>query len=159
MAPSGLFGAAPNRPSWASMIERQIDSPIPMPPDLVVNSGLNICSSSCEPIPVPVSATDTIPSYLWQLGIRLGLDQYTVPLQVAPRQGEGFRDKFVDVERRSVPGVLLEDRPNASDHCSRTMAVGHDLPECRLGLIEIGDRAIKPVQARIGIRYHPGQGL
>ena len=37
------------------MIERQIDRPIPIPPDFVVNSGLNIRSSSCEPIPVPVS--------------------------------------------------------------------------------------------------------
>lgn len=65
-APSGLFGATHNRPSWASMIERQIDRPIPIPPDFVVNSGLNIRSKSCEPIPVPVSATDTItPPPLW----------------------------------------------------------------------------------------------
>jgi len=32
--PSGLFGATHNRPSWASMIERQIDRPSPIPPDL-----------------------------------------------------------------------------------------------------------------------------
>ena len=59
-APSGLFGATHNRPPWASMIERQIDRPIPIPPDFVVNNGLNIRSISCEPIPVPVSATDTM---------------------------------------------------------------------------------------------------
>src|ERR1700738_4926183 len=91
--------------------------------------------------------------------MRLGLDQYPVPLQIAARQGEGFPDKFVDVERSSVPGVLLEDRPNAFDHRSRAMAISDDLLECRLRLIEIGRRAIKPAQARIGIRYHPGQWL
>jgi len=47
------------RPSCASIIERQIDRPIPIPSDFVVKSGLNIRSMFCEPIPVPVSATDT----------------------------------------------------------------------------------------------------
>jgi hypothetical protein len=36
MAPRGSFAVAHMRPSCASMIERQIDSPIPKPPDLVV---------------------------------------------------------------------------------------------------------------------------
>ena len=54
-----MFGAAHNRPSWASMIDRQIDRPIPMPSGFVVKSGLNIRSMSCGPIPVPVSATET----------------------------------------------------------------------------------------------------
>src|SRR3982075_3502485 len=98
---------------------------------------------------------DSISSYLRYLCIRLGLDQYPVPLQIAVRQGEGFPDEVVDVERSSVPGVLLEDRPNASDHRSRAMAISDDLLECRLRFIEIGHRAIKPAQARIGIRYHP----
>jgi hypothetical protein len=44
------------------MIERQIDRPIPVPPDFVVKSGLNMRSISCEPIPFPVSATDIIPN-------------------------------------------------------------------------------------------------
>jgi hypothetical protein len=39
------------------------------------------------------------------------------------------------------------------------MAISDDLLECRLRFIEIGHRAIKPAQARIGIRYHPRQGL
>ena len=56
----GVLGTTHNRPSWASMIERQIDSPIPMPPDFVVNSGLNTRSISCELIPVPVSATEIL---------------------------------------------------------------------------------------------------
>src|ERR1700732_562094 len=66
---------------------------------------------------------DSISSYLRYLCIRLGLDQYPVPLQIAARQGEGFGDDFVDVERSSVPDVLLEDRPNASDHRSSPMTV------------------------------------
>jgi hypothetical protein len=31
----GRFAVADSRPSWASMIERQIENPIPMPLDLV----------------------------------------------------------------------------------------------------------------------------
>src|SRR6266852_2913605 len=43
-----------------------MDSPIPIPPDFVVNSGLNICLSCCGPIPGPLSATDTMtPAALW----------------------------------------------------------------------------------------------
>src|SRR5258705_11366488 len=65
-APRGVFGETHNRPSWASMIARQIDNPIPIPSDLVVKSGLNIRSISCGLTPVPVSETETItlsPSY------------------------------------------------------------------------------------------------
>src|SRR6267378_7016460 len=70
---------------------------------------------------------DSISSYLRQLCTRLGLDQYPVLLQIAARQGEGFPDEVVDVERSSVAGVLLEDRPNAFDHRSRAMAISDDL--------------------------------
>src|ERR1700724_2541786 len=94
------------RPSCASIIERQIDRPIPIPSDFLVNSGSNIRSMSCEPIPVPVSATDTFTPQLdsishdrRQLLIRLGPDQYPVLLQVVADQGKGFPDEVVDVER------------------------------------------------------------
>src|SRR5277367_3098312 len=40
VAPCGSWGAAQIRPPCNSMIERQIDSPIPMPPDLVVKKVL-----------------------------------------------------------------------------------------------------------------------
>src|SRR6266478_7776455 len=100
---------------------------------------------------------DSISSYLRGLCIRLDLDRYPVPLQIAAGQGEGFPDEFVDIERSSFPAVLLEDRPNASDHRCRAMAISDDLLECRLRFI--GHRAFKPAQARIGIRYHPGQWL
>ena len=36
LAPRGTVAAAHTRPPWASMIERQIDSPMPIPPGLVV---------------------------------------------------------------------------------------------------------------------------
>ncbi len=35
-APYGTLGVTHSRPPWASMIERLIDSPIPMPSSLVV---------------------------------------------------------------------------------------------------------------------------
>src|SRR5271169_3647264 len=46
------------RPPWASMIDRQIDSPIPMPWLFVVKSGSKIRSTSFGSTPVPESSTD-----------------------------------------------------------------------------------------------------
>src|SRR5262245_14374484 len=106
-----------------------------------------------------LSQLDSISYYLRQQFIRLGSDQYPVLLQVDARQGKGFPDEVVNVERSSRPGLHLEDRPNASDHRSRAMASSGDLLECRLRFIEIGRRAIKPAQARIGAHYHPRQWL
>ena len=40
MAPWGMFAVAHSRPPSASMIERQIESPIPMPLALVVKKAL-----------------------------------------------------------------------------------------------------------------------
>src|SRR6516162_596480 len=60
MAPRGRLAVIHNRPPWASMIDRQIASPIPMPCALVVNSGLNIPSMALGSTPFPVSSTDTI---------------------------------------------------------------------------------------------------
>ena len=100
-----------------------------------------------------------IASHLRYPCIRLGLDQYSVPLQIVARQSERFADKFVDVERNSVPGVLLEDCPNASDHGCRAMAISDDLLESRLCFTKVRRGAIEPAQPRIGIRYHPGQWL
>ena len=57
------------------------------------------------------------------------------------------------------PDVALEVGANASDHGSRAMAVRDDVPECLLGFVEIGDRAVKKAQARIGSRYHRSQRL
>src|ERR1700692_1084465 len=57
MAPWGMVAVAHSRPPWASMIERQIESPIPMPPDLVVKKGLNSRSTFSAAIPTPQSAT------------------------------------------------------------------------------------------------------
>ena len=39
---SGASDRALNCPPWASMIERQIDNPMPMPPGLVVKNASNI---------------------------------------------------------------------------------------------------------------------
>src|ERR1700730_2617186 len=102
---------------------------------------------------------DSVSSYLRYLCIRLGLDQYPVPLQIAARQGGGFPDEVGDVERSSVSGVLLEHGTNASDHRPRAMAISDDPRECRLRFLDIWHRAIKPAQARIGVRNHPRQWL
>jgi cytochrome c biogenesis protein CcmG/thiol:disulfide interchange protein DsbE len=57
---AALVGGHPHCPSWASIIDRQIDSPMPMPCGLVVNIGLNIRSAAPGSKPFPVSSTDTI---------------------------------------------------------------------------------------------------
>src|SRR5882757_7148490 len=53
VAPWGRFAVAQSRPPWASMIERQIESPIPMPLDLVVKKALNSRSAFSAEIPSP----------------------------------------------------------------------------------------------------------
>jgi hypothetical protein len=59
VAPWGTFAVAHSRPPWASMIERQIESPIPMPLDLVVKKAVNSRSASSAEIPTPQSVTLT----------------------------------------------------------------------------------------------------
>src|SRR5262249_62159221 len=60
IAPCGSLGAAQSRPPCASMIERLIDSPMPMPPGLVVKNALNAWSRSLARMPTPVSCTATL---------------------------------------------------------------------------------------------------
>ena len=50
-------GQAESRPPWASTIERQIDSPIPRPLDLVVKKALNSRFAFSAEIPTPQSVT------------------------------------------------------------------------------------------------------
>src|ERR1043166_795612 len=57
VAPGPLFGSAQSLPPWASMIERLIANPIPMPPDFVVWNALKICSNLSGSIPTPQSDT------------------------------------------------------------------------------------------------------
>ena len=55
---SGLFFAQ-IFPPWRSMMERQIERPIPRPSDLVVMNGSKIDSSLSGAIPVPTSCTSS----------------------------------------------------------------------------------------------------
>src|SRR5262245_58253654 len=57
--PYGVAGVAQSFPPWASMMLRQIDSPMPMPVDLVVNKGSKMRSQMASSIPVPESLTLT----------------------------------------------------------------------------------------------------
>jgi hypothetical protein len=59
VAPYPAFGVAHSRPPCASTMERQIDSPIPIPSGFVVKNAVHSRSVSCCPIPIPVSATVT----------------------------------------------------------------------------------------------------
>src|SRR6516162_6286039 len=47
------------RPAWLSMIERQMESPIPVPRAFVVNRGLKMRSILDGSIPLPVSSIET----------------------------------------------------------------------------------------------------
>src|ERR1700751_330915 len=61
VAPCGAFAVAHRRPLWASMIERQIDRPMPMPLGLVVKKAVNNWSvfSTEKPGPQSVPLTRT----------------------------------------------------------------------------------------------------
>src|SRR3954467_7044762 len=59
VAPKGTFGVTHSRPPWASMIERQIESPIPMPLDFVVKKASNSRPAFSVEIPTPQSVTLT----------------------------------------------------------------------------------------------------
>ena len=84
----------------------------------------------------------------------LGLDDDRVLLQIRRSQRQCFANEFVDVEYGSVAHVALEIRANASDHLSRTMAVGDDLLERIFGFVEIGlerSRKRNPASALVTI--------
>src|SRR5699024_3608341 len=55
--PSSSLGSANSRPSWYSMIDRQMANPMPRPSVLVVYSGANNWSMSSPSKPQPWSAT------------------------------------------------------------------------------------------------------
>ena len=59
MVPLPGTGDAHSRPPCASTIVVLIDSPIPMPPGLVVKNGSNMCSALSGASPVPESWTAT----------------------------------------------------------------------------------------------------
>src|SRR5207245_7582049 len=61
IAPRGEFFIAHSFPPWASMIEREIASPMPIPSDFVMYNGSNMCSalSASSPLPVPFTSTTT----------------------------------------------------------------------------------------------------
>ena len=56
-APWGSLGVAQRRPPWASTIERQIESPMPMPLGFVVKKASNKRSVISGAIPGPESST------------------------------------------------------------------------------------------------------
>jgi hypothetical protein len=56
VAPAFALRVAHIRPPWASMIEREIDSPIPMPSGLVVKKALNSRSKYFGSMPPPASS-------------------------------------------------------------------------------------------------------
>ena len=61
-APRGALALAQRRPSCASMIVRQMESPMPSPVSLLVWKGWKTSSSASGAIPGPVSQTETCSS-------------------------------------------------------------------------------------------------
>src|SRR5215471_6645201 len=57
--PCPTLDIAHMRPSWPSMIDRQIERPIPSPFRLVVKSGSKMWPRFCGSIPAPESSTET----------------------------------------------------------------------------------------------------
>src|ERR1700722_19177352 len=57
--PHGTRGDAQKRPPWDSMIDRQIESPMPMPSGFVVKKGSKMRCAIAGSSPGPVSPTAT----------------------------------------------------------------------------------------------------
>ena len=75
-APRGSFFSAQSLPPCASMIDRLIGNPIPMPCGLVVKKGANNLSACSASIPGPVSFTD-YQKFTWVR--KRGLNHQTPP--------------------------------------------------------------------------------
>src|ERR1700751_2371086 len=116
------------------MIDRQIDSPMPMPSVLVVNIGLNIRSSVPGSMPSPVSSTDTI-TYL---GMDFG-PYGEHPLSIF--RGHGF-----DRVRHQIHEHLLKLDLFASYPWQPFVKIGsNDNPMCLQSVANDGQRALNDI--------------
>jgi hypothetical protein len=104
IAPCGSLGAVHSRPPCAPMIERLIDSRMPMPPGFVVRNALSTRSRSLARMPTPASCTAT----------RTNVVVVTLrPDDERPRPA-GHRRHGLDGVHRDVEHTRRE-RPEAAD--------------------------------------------
>ena len=105
MAPWGTSAVAHSRPPWVSMIERQIESPIPMPLDLVVKKASNSRFAFSAEIPTPqsVTLTSTCCASSWRIDHQLA------------RPIHGRLHRFNAIHRQ-VDHHLLQLDPITQDH-------------------------------------------
>src|SRR3954464_9835347 len=69
------------------------------------------------------------------------------------REGNGFKDKYVDVQGNPVLDILLKDRADTSKHLSCTSTICDNPFEGVTDLFEIGYGSIKITQTRVCVRY------
>ena len=111
-APRGSFADAHNRPPCASMIERQIDSPMPRPPGLVVKR----LEQALHPLRVEPRAGIAHADAHGARSIRLGAADQCVPCPVteAGHRFDGVDDQVQDYLLQLHPIALMSGRPSAS---------------------------------------------
>src|SRR3954464_14894720 len=69
------------------------------------------------------------------------------------REGNGFKDKYVDVQGNPVLDILLEDRADTSKHLSCTSTICGNPFERVTDLFKIGYGSMKVTQTRVCVRY------
>src|SRR3981081_4366411 len=171
MEPWGTVAVAHSRPPWASMIERQIESPIPMPPDLVVKKGLNSRSASSTEIPTPQSVTltstccvsswrdriassrggsvtDCIASMPFITKLIITCCSWTRSARIMGRAG-------ANCVRNNT---LVRERPDAPDHLTGPIAVVDDPFHRAARCVQVGT-AIEPAQTGLGVGDDAGERL
>src|ERR1700693_5468706 len=169
-----MFAEAHSRPPWASMIERQIESPMPMPPDLVVKKALNSRSAFSAEIPTPQSVTLTSTCCVSSWSDRITSSRgrtvtecmASMPFihslmadQLTLHQRDGLPHDVIDVERHLLKAGLVRERPDAPDHLTRPIAVV-DNPFHRAARgVQVGSLAVEPPQTGLAVGDDGGERL
>src|SRR6202162_5540260 len=169
-----MFAEAHSRPPWASMIERQIESPMPMPPDLVVKKALNSRSAFSAEIPTPQSVTLTSTCCVSSWSDRITSSRgrtvtecmASMPFihslmadQLTLHQRDGLPHDVIDVERHLLKAGLVRERPDAPDHLTRPIAVVDNPFQRSARCVRVGSSAAEPAQTGLGVGDDTGERL
>src|ERR1700693_4047789 len=166
MAPWGTFAVANSRPPWASMIERQIESPIPMPLDLVVKKALKSRSAFSAEMPTPQSVTLTstccIPSWRDRITSSRGRS-VTDCIASMP-----FITRLIITccSWTRSPRIMgrggansVRNRPHAPNHLPRPIAVIDNPFHRAARCVQVGNPAVEPAQTGLGVGDDAGARL
>ena len=94
-----------------------------------------------------------------QIAGEVGLERHVTALQVAAREHGDVLNQGVDIERRRLDGVVLEQLAVAADHLVRPLPRFDDIRQRRADLGHVGRLAGGPAQAGFRVHHDGGQWL